>query len=951
MKSFSYILAALLTGGATVSLTGCIDTAEPSGITDLRGAKALLLKAKAAWVDAKAQREAVGIEQDKVSLESQKLDLQLKQMNVELQKLAAKLKQDSLNAEIEYQIAELQKKRDKLALDAEKEWYDLKQKIAASEKAYKEAIMDLQLAILNYKDEKISEKIKGYTEQLYGKNLSAGKEEHDPNVLTGGLFGLLQTANNELLDAQREKVIFTSQSKNYLDILTMNKVEQMKVLEIQNKLLADLKALAENFDGDNLQAVQTRLNEVEAEINKLDQKKKDLYAEIQNLKNSGLAGLSQKLAEFDELLGKDTSFVMPVVDAKLQSDFYTALANNQQVGNEVIKAFKEVNGKQVMVAPLQLNFESLRKMAENSEDNKLAVLKDKIQEKYQALYLEAFKQFMGLDKEENISLFEDNEKDIKPVYAAQLKNEMERIALDEAVIRKEYKAASDAWIASYEKLDKAIKVYEAYKVKGERYKAAVELIEAYKNEVKKWNLSGAVTATDLKKYVAEATKLRDNLVKDYFNYRAPLDSAGTKFKNFKKNYIDLKGETAATKVDPMKDMNKQQLQAFNQQFDNVANLLGAENFKNYTYDESADGFLPEFLKASQKLFGEIVNITLAKSVQPELVNGKYQAPADLNVETFLAENTVYKYEGYIASNSKFMEAAKTYSHPAIFSTLGEWVKLYESAEVAYDQIQARVESLINTKKELVKANKDAFKEIWQKEIECYLVDGKLQVDKKDIFSADNPYYQYYIQKAENGQQDADALLALVKPQATDYDALVAEKELLNGWKADNKFHFVKYEEQNGVYKYTATEGNLDDLIASQENIVKEAQKKADNIQKRIDLLNEIGYVDNSVLNDENNKGDGQLNIKPGADDKYLEQLDYNITLAQSKVDILKAQIDRVQDNIQKLVAAAEDGNFGVPSDTYPGFDVDVPQVDEPQPEKPQENPEQPEQPQGEQPAE
>lgn len=951
MKSFSYILAALLAGGATVSLTGCIDTAEPSGITDLRGAKALLLKAKAAWVDAKAQREAVCIEQDKVTLESQKLDLQLKQMNVELQKLAAKLKQDSLNAEIEYQIAELQKKRDKVALEAEKEWYDLKQKIAASEKAYKEAIMDLQLAILNYKDEKISEKIKGYTEQLYGKNLSAGKEEHDPNVLTGGLFGLLQTANNELLDAQREKVIFTSQSKNYLDILTMNKVEQMKVLEIQNKLLADLKALAEKFDGDNLQAVQTRLNEVEAEINKLDQKKKDLYAEIQNLKNSGLAGLSQKLAEFDELLDKDTSFVMPVVDAKLQADLYAALANNQQVGNEVIKAFKEVNGKQVMVAPLQLNFESLRKMAENSNDNKLAVLKDKIQEKYQALYLEAFKQFMGLGKGENISLFEDNEKDIKPVYAAQLKNEMERIALDEAVIRKEYKAASDAWIASYEKLDKAIKAYEAYKVKGERYKAAVELIEAYKKEAEKWNLTGTVTDTDLKKYVAEATKLRDNLVKDYFNYRAPLDSAGTNFKNFKKNYIDLKGETAATKVDPMKNMNKQQLQAFNGQFNNVANLLGEENFKNYSYNATADGFLPEFLKASQKLFGNITNITLAKSVQPELVNGKYQAPADLNIETFLVEYSSNKYSGYIATDSKFMEAAKTYSHPAIFSTLGEWVKLYESAELAYDQIQARVESLINTKKELVKANKDAFKEIWQKEIECYLVDGNLQVDKNEIFSKDNPYYQYYIQKAEEEEKDADELLALVKPQATDYDALVAEKELLNGWKEDNKFHFVKYEEQNGVYKYTATEGNLDELIASQEKVVKEAQEKADNIQKRIDLLNEIGYVDNSVLNDENNKGDGQLNITTGKDDKYLEQLDYNITLAQSKVDILKAQIDRVQDNIQKLVAAAEDGNFGVPGDTYPGFDVDVPQVDEPQPEKPQENPEQPEQPQGDQPAE
>lgn len=42
------MVATLLMAGTTATFTGCIDTDEPEGIVDLRGAKSELIKAQAA---------------------------------------------------------------------------------------------------------------------------------------------------------------------------------------------------------------------------------------------------------------------------------------------------------------------------------------------------------------------------------------------------------------------------------------------------------------------------------------------------------------------------------------------------------------------------------------------------------------------------------------------------------------------------------------------------------------------------------------------------------------------------------------------------------------------------------------------------------------------------------------------------------------------------------------
>lgn len=97
MRKWTYLVAALLLVGTTATFTGCIDTDEPAGISDLRGAKAELIKAQAAIamveVDFKKamvanqlllnEGVALGNKRAEIDLEIKKLDVELKKLEVE----------------------------------------------------------------------------------------------------------------------------------------------------------------------------------------------------------------------------------------------------------------------------------------------------------------------------------------------------------------------------------------------------------------------------------------------------------------------------------------------------------------------------------------------------------------------------------------------------------------------------------------------------------------------------------------------------------------------------------------------------------------------------------------------------------------------------------------------------------------------------------------------------
>ena len=99
MRKWTYLVATLLMAGTTATFTGCIDTDEPEGIAELRGAKSDFIKAQAAveLVEAELKKAQVA-EQELVNAglalqnKSAEIDLQLHELDILLHKQKRKRK-------------------------------------------------------------------------------------------------------------------------------------------------------------------------------------------------------------------------------------------------------------------------------------------------------------------------------------------------------------------------------------------------------------------------------------------------------------------------------------------------------------------------------------------------------------------------------------------------------------------------------------------------------------------------------------------------------------------------------------------------------------------------------------------------------------------------------------------------------------------------------------------
>lgn len=955
-----YLLSALLLGGVSSTLVGCIDTTEPAGITELRGAKAALLKAKAAFIDAKTQREAVYLEQNKVTLETQKLDLEIKKLNVELQKTLNALKNDSANMAHKLYLETIQKKRDSLALRAEEDWWKVQKDIATAEETYKKAIVDLQVTLLTYKDEAIAEQIKEYTTTLYGANWNSNS---GTTVLTGGLYGLLNQANLDLVKAQREKVLFTAKTEDYLNTLNLTKTKEENILKIQQDLLTRMKELSENFAQDSLQAVKERIIEIDDAIAQLDQKKIDLYNEIKTMRNTTLAGVSEKLAEYDAILNKDTTIVIEVVDAKLQDEL-----GNYLSGNYPNSFTRNSEGKYEMIAPIEISDE-LRDISTSSDFSSiLNTIKNSI---YQDDYVQAYYTYTGKSVSAN-ELFETDGKTVKAAYLTQIQNEIKRLALDQENVRTDYETAMNAWLDAYKAFTDDLNDYEGYQAASAIYNDTKKAIQDYQTAISELDLADPDYNAN---YLALAKGLRQKLVA-YFDVRVPIDGAGSNYATFEENYIGFENDGTTDKL------TSTNMTSFTSALADITGLLGVENIKTKSYSSSdlsntnTKGTLPDFLRAAEDLFGHNFytngNMSLKATLQPvEGENGAYTTPDGLDAKTYVYEmsygSITSQYYNVIQSGSKFMNAALTYNQPAILTTLPDWVSLYEKIDGQMDQAADRVDGLIAAKKALVEENQDAYTAIWEKEIECYLIDALITIDTDgdgtaevtNLFDTNNPYYANYIASGQN--KDDDNLMDFTKPDATltEKGVLQAEKDVLTSFSTTGQVTYVKYNETTGTYSITS--GTWENLIGAQEKVVEAAQEDVDNVQQRIDLLNELGYMESTTSGTPDYTGDLNISTTVGQNDQYIELLDKEIEQAQKKVETLQAEFDRIQGKIQDLIQAVENADFGSSDATYPGFNVDndaidvpdteVPDTEEPDTEEPDtENPAT-EEPDAEQPAE
>ena len=170
MRKWTYLVATLLMAGTTATFTGCIDTDEPEGIAELRGAKSEFIKAQAAAELVEAElRKAQVAEQELVNAglalqnKSAEIDLQLHELDIQLkQLLIEKEEAATAQAKAEAEAAIAKAEADKTKWENEKalivEQYKEKMLLAETatakaQEAYKQAMEQIEASKLLLTDE------------------------------------------------------------------------------------------------------------------------------------------------------------------------------------------------------------------------------------------------------------------------------------------------------------------------------------------------------------------------------------------------------------------------------------------------------------------------------------------------------------------------------------------------------------------------------------------------------------------------------------------------------------------------------------------------------------------------------------------------------------------------------------------------------------------------------
>ena len=170
MRKWTYLVATLLMAGTTATFTGCIDTDEPEGIAELRGAKSDFIKAQAAVELVEAElRKAQVAEQELVNAglalqnKSAEIDLQLHELDIQLkQLLIEKEEAATAQAKAEAEAAIAKAETDKTKWENEKalivEQYKEKMLLAETatakaQEAYKQAMEQIEASKILLTDE------------------------------------------------------------------------------------------------------------------------------------------------------------------------------------------------------------------------------------------------------------------------------------------------------------------------------------------------------------------------------------------------------------------------------------------------------------------------------------------------------------------------------------------------------------------------------------------------------------------------------------------------------------------------------------------------------------------------------------------------------------------------------------------------------------------------------
>ena len=685
MRKWTYLVAALLVGGATTTFTGCIDNDEPAGIEQLRGAKAEFIKAKAAFETVLTEIQRVKIEREQVSLEADKVNLELKKVALEKEQASAAWVKDSLQA-----------RQDTLAASVKEQLLAIQKKEADTNVKLQESLAALEVAMVTSRDDAFNQVIKDTRDLLAG--ITNG------NYHTYGALDYLKDSNARLLKAKSDLLDFLADNKYLEDKLNAGIDEAKAALATQEKVLEDMKTFAATPTSEwntKLAEISKQIAAVNADVVAKSEAIAKQTAEIQPV----LADIERENAKLNT---KDKSFIIPVVDAALQNDLARFVQeSNVLTSDEFNKVFKQdvATGEYTMIADLNLSGLSLNNYYEATS----------VASYIRYTYSSSSSQYVGyiqLFNNAYNSVFSAYRNNTQPTDAeiAKAKGELARMAIDKADKYAIFQKDSTEWMDSYLAYMTALTNYKNYQ-QTTTWDAIAAKVDAYK----------ALASADQTKDKANAL-LAD--LKAYGQLRDAVDGATGKIYNVDNKEIRIYNVTIVDDSETPTG-NQVTLSNFNSTIQNGGSvwILGSQQLTTSFYNSTLsdfDGAIQRLILASNTLFGTYKELKYI--IEPKKVGDKYYLPEDVNAET----------------GSSYYLYMTAMENVAIFTNIEKWIALDNSLTADLEKFDDAKKTIADNVATLQAGIADKQDAIWKAELERKLLDYNQDLSSGNPYSVSNP---------------------------------------------------------------------------------------------------------------------------------------------------------------------------------------------------------------------
>ncbi|WP_308770217.1 hypothetical protein [uncultured Bacteroides sp.] len=267
MRKWTYLVAVLLMAGTSTSLlTSCIDNDEPAGITELRGAKAELLRAKAAVEQAEAAIKTAQVKWHEAEAEIKNQEAEQAKLKTDYLSTLYSAKKDSISAQATLYKELLNKKL-----------IAAQQASAEANAAYQKALAEIEAALVGLQESAYAERLKALLSEKtfeYTYTDAAGQSQ---TIQITGLIELakeLSTAQNDLADLMNDKLLmdYTFNVNAKIAAVEGQIATEEGTLEGMKESLEDYKTIK----GTSFEDWQTLYETYEDELEKLINQENDI---------------------------------------------------------------------------------------------------------------------------------------------------------------------------------------------------------------------------------------------------------------------------------------------------------------------------------------------------------------------------------------------------------------------------------------------------------------------------------------------------------------------------------------------------------------------------------------------------------------------------------------------------------------------------------------------------